>query len=301
MRRVISASRRTDIPAFHTDWFIRRLAEGYVVVKNPWSGKPSVVSLKPGDVHSVVFWSKDYSPLLPRLEEVEKYSKNLFFHFTITGLPAEVEPRTPPTVQAAGDLAYLSERYSPDRVVWRFDPVVVTKELPFESFEERFALIAEKLRGKVKTCYTSFATPYRKAAKKFKSKGLSLAGLPEEQRKGYARRLGNLAERYGITLYSCCDRVIISDKVREGSCIDGALLAGLATDPGVSAEKVPTRAGCGCTRSVDIGSYDACGHGCLYCYANSNHSRASEAAKNMDPGNNGLGFNHKDPSTGSLF
>ncbi|HEX9135555.1 MAG TPA: DUF1848 family protein, partial [Nitrospirota bacterium] len=137
MPHVISASRRTDIPAFYADWFVNRLKAGSVRVQQPYTKKPICVSLKPEDVDAIVFWSKNYAPLLNKLEAIEETTKNLFFHFTITA-NRELEFNTPDYKNAIKDYIFINRRYSPEHIIWRYDPICVTDKLSFEIHEERF-------------------------------------------------------------------------------------------------------------------------------------------------------------------
>lgn len=266
MKSIISVSRRSDIPAFHTDWFLEKLKEGCVEVTNPYSQKKTLVSLKPEDVGAFVFWSKNYAPLIEKLEKIE--TKNLFFHFTITGAK-ELELYTPEHLDAIKDLIYLSKRYSPERVIWRYDPICITDKLTFELFEERFIEYAEKLSGFVNSCFISFVFPYGKVLANFKQcNDHKLIDITENDKRIFAARLALIAANYGIQLYACCNDYLLSDKVRKASCINGGYLSSIFNTPLVKT-KAPTRKECACTKSMDIGKYNTCYHGCLYCYANS--------------------------------
>jgi Domain of unknown function (DUF1848) len=288
MPHVISASRRTDIPAFYADWFANRLREGTVFVKNPYSRKVTRISLAQAEVSAIVFWSKNYAPLISRLEEIEHSAKDLFFHFTITA-NAELERRVPSYRDAARDYRYLVRRYSPQKVVWRFDPICITDKLPFEIHEERFIRCAELLKGHARDCIISFAHPYKKVISNMrKYSEHALSELPPEKKRGYASRLAKTAGAYGITLHACCNDYLLSDAVKKASCIDGRRLTEVFGRQ-VSTLPAATRGECACTRSVDIGSYDTCAHGCVYCYANSDSEKAREAPMRQDPAWNALG------------
>jgi hypothetical protein len=245
------------------------------------------VSLKPSDVAAIVFWSKNYAPLLSKLEDVEETTENLFFHFTITG-NRELEPGVPDPSDTIRDYVFLSRRYSTGQIIWRFDPLCITKNLSYEIHEERFAHCAEKLRGIATRCIISFAYPYKKVLVNMEKQGdLRLMGLSQEQKKEYARRLAARAAPYGIRLFACCNDYLISETVGKAACIDGRYLAGLFeghfdTRPAV------TRKECACTKSVDIGAYDTCAHGCLYCYASSDQGRVRAALQKHDPEWNAL-------------
>ena len=292
MKNIISASRRTDIPAFYSEWFIRRLKAGEVYVKNPYGGQIYRVSLKPDDIHCIVFWSKNFAPLISRIEEVENVTGNLFFHFTITGIPEDIESNTPHYTEAIDDFICLSKRYSPDHLIWRFDPVCITDKLSFDYYEEMFSECAEKLRGSCDKCYISFVQKYRKAISNFeKYSDHEFVDIDAQTQREYAIRLSRIAEKNGIKLYACCNDYLLSDQVHKGSCINSRELAELFSDYSISTPVAPTRKECACTKSIDIGSYDTCPHGCLYCYANSDKEKSKALFKNMEMGWNALGFN----------
>lgn len=290
MGNIISISRRTDIPAFYTDWLITRLREGYTFVRNPYSKESLYVSLRPEDILGMVFWSKDFSPLLSRIEEIEKVTKNLFFHFTITGLSKEIEMNTPPSGDAIRDLIFISRRYSSEHVIWRFDPICVTDRISLEEHTNAFLRCAEALKGYVHTCYISFVNPYPKVVRNFQRYTThELINLPLEERRIYARGLASLAEQYGIQLYACCNDYLLSDNIHKGSCINRNHLAHVWGLGGIGYERPsPTRKECACTRSIDIGAYDTCPHGCIYCYANMDKDKALYFYKFQDPDWNAL-------------
>jgi hypothetical protein len=281
MQHIISASRRTDIPAFYADWFLNRLREGFADVLHPYSQQRLQVSLAPDDVGAIAFWSKNFAPLLPKLGAIEKTTRNLFFHFTITG-NRELELRTPDYCDAVRDFSFIARRYSPDHIIWRFDPICITDKLPFEVTEERFRSCAELLAGHTRACYISFVHPYRKVLTNVsRYSDHRLMDIPTERKQEYARRLATIAERHGIRLFACCNDQLVGEGVAKGSCIDGrrlSLLFGTALDT----TRAATRKKCACTRSIDIGAYDTCGHGCLYCYANTDQEKASRAPSAID-------------------
>ena len=287
-QQIISASRRTDIPAFYTDWFLNRLAMGFVDVVHPYTKTWRRVSLKPEDVGAIVFWSKNYAPLLPNLDQVEKTTKNLFFHFTITA-NRDLELRTPDYRDAIRDYIHLAKRYSPDHLVWRFDPLCITDKLSFEIHEERFESCAELLTGHAASSIISFAHPYKKMLanfRKYASQATLL--LSESDQMTYANRLAERASRYGIRLFACCNDHLVSGAIGKARCIDGARLS-LLFKTSLDTRAAATRKGCGCTKSIDIGAYDTCGHGCLYCYANTDQEKAAKAPARQEAPSTSLG------------
>jgi len=280
MKLIISASRRTDIPAFYTDWFLNRLKTGFVYVRHPFTKKWKKVSLKPEDVGLVVFWSKNYSPLLRRIEEIEKIIPNLFFHFTITG-NVILEPNVPNYTEAIKDFIFISKRYSPKNIIWRFDPICITDKLSFSYYQDKFIKCAEKLQYYTQTCYISFANLYKKVLINFRkyTDQIPLEISQVEQRR-FAYKLAEAVERYNIKLYACCNNYLLSEKVKKASCINGYYLANHFNIP-IQIKPAATRKECACTKSIDIGAYDTCVHGCVYCYANLNKEKAEKFYKNF--------------------
>jgi hypothetical protein len=287
MKNVISVSRRTDIPAFYSDWFIKRLKEGYVYVQQPFSRKWIKVSLSTSDIAAIVFWSKNFSPLITKLEKVEAVSRNLFFNFTITA-NKELELNVPDFSEAIRDFIYLSKRYSPAQLIWRYDPICIADKLPFEFYLENFTKCIERLKGYAKMCYISFANPYKKVILNvLKYKNQSLLELSSEDKKRYALQLSGIAEKYGIQVYACCNDYLVSNKIKKGSCINSDYLSKIFNIP-INCQKSPTRKECACTKSIDIGYYNTCPHGCLYCYANTDKTEAAEFYENHNPEWNSL-------------
>lgn len=290
MPQVISASRRTDIPGFYSEWFVNRLKAGFVYVQQPYSGRMTRVSLKPEDITAIFFCSKNYGPLLPRLETIERSAKNLFFHFTITA-NRELEFNTPDFQEAVRDYIHIARRYSPDHIIWRYDPVCITDKLSFEAHEERFMRCAELLKGHVSRCIISFAHPYKKALLNFKKyTDHRMAELTAEQQRQHARQLADRAAKFGINLYSCCNDHLLSDSVFKASCIDGESFSRVFKSM-IDTRPAATRKQCRCTKSTDIGAYDTCAHGCVYCYANADKDKAAAIQKKHDPEWNSLKMN----------
>jgi Domain of unknown function (DUF1848) len=287
MPLVISASRRTDIPAFYSSWFVQRLKMGSVAVQQPYSGKILRVSLKREDVSAIVFWSKNYSPLVDRLDAIEATTKNLFFHFTISGA-RELETSTPDYRDAIRDYVFLAVRYSPEQLIWRFDPICITDKLPFEVFEERFTQCAELLKGYAQKCVISFVHPYKKVmANLAKYTDHCLVEVSMAQKRRHAGRIAEIGARYGIRISACCNDNLVDENVAKAACIDGAFMSSLYNAP-VDTRPASSRKECACTKSVDIGAYDTCAHGCFYCYATMDKERARKSLSLHNPEWNSL-------------
>jgi len=280
---VISASRRTDIPALYMPWMMNRVRAGYACYPNPFGGQICRVSLRAEEVHSIVFWSKDYGPFLEHVSELQERGYGFYCHFTIAGGPRHLEPRVPEWTDAVAVFERLVERTSPRHVLWRFDPILMTGEFGREHYLERFREMARALKGLTHQCYFSFAFFYAKVKRRLELAEIGTRDPELEEKRGLVADMAAAAAECDITLYSCCNDALVEGAVRQASCVDGKLLAELFPDRPLVREHRPTRDGCGCYASRDIGMYDTCTHGCEYCYANQNHGRAVERWRMHDP------------------
>src|SRR5512146_242195 len=159
MSRVISGSRRTDVPAFYSAWFMRRVHEGFAGVVAPYGGKRYLVSLKPQDVDCFVFWSKDCTPFVPHLDTLDRLGYRFYLNYTLTALPAVFETDVNKAA-ALKTLLYLSERYSPAHINWRFDPIVLSSITDADFYVRSFEDLAARLASRVERCYFSFVCEY---------------------------------------------------------------------------------------------------------------------------------------------
>ncbi len=275
MSNIISASRRTDIPAFYMPWFMHRLRAGTVSYPNPFGGQNHTLSLRPEDVHSIVFWSKFYGPFLCHVDELQAQGYAFYAHYTITGAPPCLEPNVPHWEQAVQVFRTLAARTSPRHVQWRFDPILLTDDLDAAFYLDRFRQIAAALEGATTRCYFSFATFYTKVTRRLEKAGIRFIDPPLEARQALVETLAAAASNHGMTLYSCCQADLLSARVRPAHCVDADLLAELFPDRPLTRTARPTREQCGCFASRDIGMYDTCPFGCLYCYANTGQTLTS--------------------------
>jgi hypothetical protein len=292
MKRIISVSRRTDVPAFYAEWFMRRVREGFAGVVNPFGGKRYIVSLKPEDVACFVFWSKDFTPFVAHLDTLDRLDYKFYFNYTITALPAVFEHHVDKDA-AFKTLLYLSDRYSPGHINWRFDPIVFSDITDEAFYLDAFTRLAGRLAGRVERCCFSFVTQYSKVKRNFQQMqehaGVRVTDWHPDQKIALADRLAAIAERYGIRMYSCCGEYLVSPVIQKAHCIDGAIIQQLFSPGGFEYKDKPTRKECGCTESYDIGAYDTCPHGCVYCYANANKATAERTFQNHDPDSAFLG------------
>lgn len=272
MAKIISASRRTDIPAFHTQWFVERIHEGSVTWRNPFGGQFIETSLLPQDVAAIVFWSKDYSPLLPYLPGLYDNGYRFLFHYTITGLPSIFEPAVGDVTTSVQTARTLANMFGSEAVLWRYDPALISSITPPQYHISRFAELAKMMRGLCSRCFISFPTFYgkvvRRVAKLNRETGIECVDPPVEQKLELAKQLTAIAAESGIDMHSCCCDYLVSGTISKGHCVDAELLARLYPDRDFHLKLKGTRAQCGCYESTDIGSYNSCAHGCVYCYAN---------------------------------
>jgi DNA repair photolyase len=276
--RLISASRRTDIPTFYPEWFMNRIRAGYVRWINPVSKAVHQVSLRPEDVMALVLWSKNYIPLLPHLDELDRRGYRMLFHFTITGLPKIFEPHVPDTSDLVECAHALSHRYGADAVLWRYDPVLISSITDCDYHMRRFQELCSSLEGTVQRCYFSFTVFHRKVNRNSEAlrreTGITLVNLPNDERLELSNAFADIASQYDIRMLSCCGDYLVGDKIKRAHCIDAELLYRLYPEKIGRLDSLPTREGCGCCECTDIGAYDTCPHGCVYCYANCNPQTA---------------------------
>ena len=261
-------------------------AEGFAGVVHPFGGKRYFVPLQPEDVTCFVFWSKDFTPFLGHLETLDRLGYRFYFNYTLTAVPPLFESGV--NRQAALEtLKHLSRRYSPKHINWRFDPIVLSSLGDGEFYLREFDRLARELEGLVERCYFSFVMPYRKVDRNFRAleqaEGIRIIQSTENQQIELAGRLAAMAESHGIRLHSCCHESLVGGTIDKAHCIDGALIEQLFYPQGLVWNEKPTRPGCGCTESLDLGTYDTCPHGCTYCYANANKSVARRACDRHDP------------------
>ena len=280
---VISASRRTDIPALFMPWMMSRVRAGYACYPNPFGGQICRVSLRPEEVHSIVFWSKDYGPFVEHVTELKERGYGFYCHFTITGGPRHLEPRVPGWQDSVSVFERLVDRTSPRHVLWRFDPILLADGLGREHYLARFREMAGALKGLTDRCYFSFAFFYAKVKRRLELAHIQARDPELEEKRALVADMAEVAADCGITLYSCCSADLESQVVRQASCVDGELLAELFPDRPLVRERRPTRDGCGCYASRDIGMYDTCTHGCEYCYANQNQTKVTARWERHDP------------------
>ena len=282
---ILSVSRRTDIPAFYAEWFLRRVGEGHVMVRNPVNKRMvSRIPLDPGLVDWIVFWTKDPRPLVERLDRVrERYGEKFHFQYTLTPYDSTLEPSVPPLERRIDALQKLSDLLGPDRVVWRYDPVVFSSAMDLDFHRRRFEELAERIAPHTRRCVASLLDLYGKT-------GRNLAGLdvrPPSTGEGrqILSHMAQVLARWDVAVETCSEAEDFGGcGVGRGKCVDDRLISRLLGVPWSAAKDKGQRPECGCVPSIDIGAYDTCPHGCRYCYANSGDAsvRRSRATYDVD-------------------
>lgn len=280
---VISASRRTDIPAFYMPWFMACIDQGHFKTTNPYNRRTSIVPATLEKVHSIVFWSKNFGSLLSRKdgETLTRRGYRLFFNFTINSPHPELEPNLPALTERLNQLTQLVDMFGPECIHWRFDPICFFKYPSGgeQSNLDHFHTIAHHAAGLgIRTCITSFVDLYRKVTRRLqRHTDLKIFDPPMDRKVQTVTKLSNQLASLGIALKLCCEKQLLETlpadlPVTSSACIPSDTLAALY-GPGISLAKdrgQRTKSGCLCGISKDIGNYThhPCHHNCLFCYAN---------------------------------
>ncbi|NLI91561.1 MAG: DUF1848 domain-containing protein [Peptococcaceae bacterium] len=259
---IISASRRTDIPAFYSDWFYKRVQEKYVFVRNPFNYyKVRKIELAFDKIDGIVFWTKNPLPMMERIEEIRAFP--FYFLFTLNAYGINVERNLPGQEVRIRTFIRLSELIGRHRVIWRYDPILITEEYDFNFHLNHFSEIARQLSGYTEKCIFSFVQPYPKVIKRI---GKSLIDWPQERKNQIIALMAREAQKNGIEFVSCAQR-FKEIGIEPSSCIDADLISRISGKPVTFQKDRNQRKECGCAMAIDIGAYNSCLHGCIYCYA----------------------------------
>lgn len=263
---IISASRRTDIPAFYSDWFLKRIQEGFVQVRNPMNANQvSLVSLKREDVDMIVFWTKNPKPIIPKLEILDQAGYSYYFQFTITPYGKEIERNLPTKEELMDTFITLSQKIGKERVIWRYDPIMITDSYSQTFHLTTFEKMCHKLAPYTNRVVISFLDVYGKTKRKM---GNTVAEVSRETMKSLAYGMSQIANQYGLAIESCSEPIDLTEQgIKPTACIDLNIIESLIGRALSLKKDKNQRKTCHCVQSVDIGAYDSCLHDCLYCYA----------------------------------
>ncbi len=275
---IISASRRTDIPAYFGRWFLHRLSEGFFLSVNPFNpNQVRRISLLREDVDAIVFWTKNPRPFLPALREMDARGYRYYFLYTLNDYPDILEPGMPPLSERIDSFKLLSDAIGPPRVVWRYDPIIGSSLTPPAYHAEHLAALAGQLTGFSERLIISFLDYYGKVTRRLRRlgalHGITFTDLTREEhraaREPLAEAIGRIAAENGFAAYSCSEAPSLEPfGIRPGSCIDGKLIRALFHPDRPFPRDRHQRTHCRCARSIDVGVYNTCQAYCTYCYAN---------------------------------
>jgi hypothetical protein len=292
---IISASRSTDIPAFYSDWFFHRLKEGYVKWTNPFNGTPLYVSFQ--NMRLTVFWSKNYRPLIKHLDYLDDRGINSYFQFTLNDYDAEkLEPHVPNVQDRIETFIELSEKAGKEKVIWRFDPLILTGKTGVDELLRKVENTGNQLKNHTDKMVFSFADIgiYRKVQNRLRNSAIPYHEFDERTMNQFAAGLQCLNRNWHFELATCAEQIPLEKYgIVHNKCIDDDLMIKLFPhdkelmdflgvkitppdmfNPNGSIEKKRNnkdrgqRQFCGCVVSKDIGEYNTCPHLCEYCYAN---------------------------------
>ncbi len=283
---IISASYRTDIPTFYGDWFINRLRAGYCKSINPYNRQALTISLLPEDVDGFVFWTKNVGPFLGHLAEVHRRQFPFVVQHTINGYPRLLEQAVVDAAKAVENVKRLADEYGPRICVWRYDTIVHSSATPREFHVKTFSRLAKELAGSTDEVVISFTHLYQKTLRNINQAsadhGFTWSDPSIEWKRDLAMELTAIAATHGVQLTICTQPEFLVPGSSEARCIDAVRLGEIGGTQ-FKARLKGNRPECGCYESRDIGAYDTCPHGCVYCYAVNNRPLALERFHQHDP------------------
>ncbi len=270
---ILSVSRRTDIPSYYSEWFMNRLKSGCVIIKNPMNpSQMSRVALTPETIDCIVFWTKDPVNMMDKLLQLDQMGYPYYFQYTLTPYDKNIERNLRGKGEIIKTFQELSARIGKGRVIWRYDPILINDRYSIAYHRNEFEKLCKQLSGATEQCIISFVDIYQKLNKSVKE--TILRNITEEEMREVAAEFVTIGRNYHIKLSACCEKLDLSGEgVHASACIDKDLIERISGKRLIVKKDKNQRLGCGCVQSIDVGIYNTCKHGCVYCYAN--HSDAS--------------------------
>lgn len=277
---IINTGSRTDIPAYYSEWFYNRIKEGYVLVRNPYY--PTQIlryRLTPDVVDAICFCTKNPEPMLSRMEEIKAFRQ--VWYVTITPYGTELEPHVPKKETVMDSLCRLSDIVGNQAVIWRYDPIFITDTYSVDVHIRSFEQMAKYVSGSVNTCVISFIDLYEKTKRNFPE------GKEVSQKEGIqiGKAFAEIGKTYGIQIRSCCEGTYLEPYgVNVTGCMTQSVIEhAIGCNLDIPKGRKPARQSCNCLLGNDIGAYNTCGHGCLYCYANYDRKTVAENMRLHNP------------------
>jgi DNA repair photolyase len=265
---ILSVSRRTDIPAFYSEWFYNRVKEGFVYVRNPMNiHQVSKILINPDVVDCIVFWTKNPQAMINRLDEIKHF--NYYFQFTINPYNKSIESFVPKKDNIISTFKTLSDKIGKNRIVWRYDPILMSSEINIDYHIKYFETLANRLSSYTKKCVISFIDNYKKTERNVKA--IAARELDNNDIQSLSKVLVEISNAYNIEIQSCAEKYDLECiGIKHGKCIDNEMIEQITGFAIETKKDKNQRKECGCIESIDIGEYNTCRHNCLYCYANFN-------------------------------
>ena len=266
----LSVSRRTDIPAFYTEWFFNKLEKGFLYVRNPINfNQVSKINLSNDLIDCIVFWTKNPLKIIPKLDQLDEYGHRYYFQITINAYGRVIENNVPDLNDLISSFIEISKKIGKPKVIWRYDPIILSKEFTIDYHVNKFEYISRKLYPHTERCVISFLDMYPNTRKKLSNIGLK--EISKNDMAIIANRFSLINRKYNLEIVTCSEKINLEKYgIKHGKCIDDALFTKIFQVP-IEVKKDKTqRKECECVTSIDIGSYNTCNHECRYCYANSN-------------------------------
>lgn len=279
---ILSVSRRTDIPNYYSEWFINRIKEGYLYVKNPMNAHQiSKIDLSPEVVDCIVFWTKNPINMIDKLDAIKDYQ--YYFQITLTGYGKDVEPGLPDKNKVLiPAIKNLSDMIGKKKVIWRYDPILINDKYTKEYHYRAFTKIADELHDYTERVVISFVDLYQKTQRN--TSDLNIKIMKNDEMTDIARHLSDIARDHNLVIESCAEAIDLdSVGITHGHCIDKNLIEDIIGCQIKGGKDRNQRIECGCMESVEVGTYNTCGHGCKYCYANYNNERVATRMGLYDP------------------
>lgn len=277
---IINTGARTDTVQYFSSWLLNRFKEGFVYTRNPlFPHKVIRYELSPEKVDLVLFCSKNYAPILPSLHEITDHYRT-YFYYTITAYGKDIEPGVPSIDDSIQTLIQLSKQVGKERVSWRYDPILLTKDYTIETHIKTFEYIIKKVAPYIDRCIFSFVEMYKKLEENMPE----IILMTEKDKNQIAEALGKIAKKYHIHIQTCGTNGDYSKYgIHASGCATLEILGKANHCQFKSLKHKGLREGCHCIESRDIGAYDTCLNGCKYCYANKSPKKAYENYPLHDP------------------
>ncbi|MFA6940325.1 MAG: DUF1848 domain-containing protein [Clostridiaceae bacterium] len=272
---ILSVSRRTDIPAFYTEWFINRVRQGFLYVRNPFNDNQiSKINISPDNVDCIVFWSKNPEPIINHLKELDDKGYKYYFQFTITPYSDDLEVNIKNKEDIINTFIRLSDKIGKERVILRYDPIIITDKYDYDFHFKAFENICFRLQNHTEKVIISFLDSYKKVSGN--TKGINIKEIKTEDMRYIAGSFAKIAEKYNLPVETCAEAIDLSEfGIGHGKCIDGDLIERITGYKIINKNKRDgNREDCRCMKCIDIGQYNTCIHNCVYCYANENKKTA---------------------------